>query len=384
MAEISGSVWNANNWHWEEKDYSKWGKEELSSIMESTKYISESSAPRFELSFSSVSINGEASISVRKKHPILAYEFSISGAWHINDIEKQEKIMSGQITIPEFSVDNYEEEFPVNITCRDIMNKDCGSDIILSEIKKKFVVQLRRRLMEFHNKLLNKENDQRKIENEKAKRQEEIRTAEIARIEKEEEKKQIYSLQIQKEAEIKQRESETSVKDTMDHQPQAQGSVWNANSWHWEEKPETNWVIDTLTKMIVGLSSNEAYSGNSDLIPIHFSKVIVTGEASSSVRKGKKICVLDCNVDGNFDVTIKEGMFCSDNEIILKGTFSLSEINMIDTHDYGKKVNYDSAELGIKAANIPEFIGFKEKLEKQILRDLDGVVQKFCTEFLNK
>lgn len=382
MTEISGSLWNANNWHWEEKDYSKWAKEELKNIMESIKFSSESTTPKFELFFSDLSIKGEASISVRKKQPILAYEFSISGTWFVNEMESQEKILFGQITIPEFSVDNYEEDFPVIITCKEIINKNYNSEIILSELKKKAVVKLRNNLMEFHNKLLNKENDQRKIEIEKAKREEEIKTAETARIEKEEEKKQIYTQQIEKEALIKQRETEASNKTTTDHQ--AQGSVWNTNSWHWEEKPETNWVIDRLTKMIEELSFKYSDQGNSNLIPVSFSEIKVTGEASSSVRKSKKICVLDCNVNGKFNATIQEGIIGSNKELNLNGTFSLSEINMMDTHDYGRKINFNSAELGLTTSNISEFIDLKEKLEKQILGYLDNVIQEFCLEFLNK
>ncbi|KAL5367521.1 Hch1p like mystery protein [Cryptosporidium parvum] len=383
MTEISGSLWNANNWHWEEKDYSKWGKEELRTIMESIKYSFELEAPKFELSFSDLSIRGEASISVRKKQPILAYEFSISGTWSVNEVESQKKIILGQITIPEFSVDNYEEDFPIMITCKEVISKDYNSELILSEMKKKVVVKLRKKLMEFHNKLLNKENDQRKIETERVKREEEIKTAEIARVEKEEEKRQIYNQQIEKETLIKQRESEASTK-TIDPHPQAQGSVWNANNWHWEEKPETNWVISTLTKMIEDLSTNKSDSGNSDLIPISFSEVKVTGEASSSVRKGKKICVLDCSVFGRFNAIIPEGMLSQNKESNLIGSFSLTEINMMDTHDYGKKINYESAELGLKTADIPEFIDFKGKIEKQILGSLDSAIQKFCVEFLNK
>ncbi|KAH8582429.1 Hch1p like mystery [Cryptosporidium sp. chipmunk genotype I] len=382
--EISGSLWNANNWHWEEKDYSRWGKEELRTIMESIKYSSELTSPKFVLSFSNLSIQGEASISVRKKQPILAYEFSISGTWSVNDMEGQEKILLGQITIPEFSVDNYEEDFPVVITCKEVKNKGYGSEPILSEVKKKVVLQLRKELMEFHKKLLNKENDQRKIETEKVKREEEIKTAEIARAQKEEEKRQIYNQQIEKEALIKQRESEASAKTTIDPQPQAQGSVWNANSWHWEEKPETSWAIDRLTKMIEDLSSNKSDSGNSDLIPIRFSEVKVTGEASSSVRKGKKICVLDCSVIGKFNAIIPEGTLSLNKESSLIGSFFLTEINMMDTHDYGRKINYESAELGLKTNSIPEFIDFKRKLEKQILGNLDNVIQEFCLEFLNK
>ena len=36
--ETDGSVWNANNYFWEEKNYEKWGTERLKQIMTEFKY----------------------------------------------------------------------------------------------------------------------------------------------------------------------------------------------------------------------------------------------------------------------------------------------------------------------------------------------------------
>ncbi|KAF7459033.1 putative activator of hsp90 ATPase [Cryptosporidium felis] len=384
MTEISGSVWNANNWHWEEKDYSKWSREELTVILENFKYHFEVGHSNLHFLIEKVSINGEASISVRKKQPILAYEFSISGNWSIYEQDTRNKIIEGQFSIPEFSIDNYEESFPINITSKEVVKSEYDLKMLILEVKKKTCLQIRNKMSEFHLSLLNKENNQGKIKNEKEKREEEQKIAEVARIEKQEEKQRIYNQQIEKEALNHQRELVGTSNDHPDSLRQAHGSVWNVNNWHWEEKPETNWVIETLTRKIEDLSLNLSGIDNLGDIKVGFSGVNVTGEASSSVRKGKKICVLDCCASGIFKANIKEGGFDLKKEINLTGIFSLSELNVMDTHDYKSKISFDSTELGVTTSRVLEFIDVKEKLKEQILLGLDSAVQEFCSEFLNK
>ncbi|ETW52263.1 hypothetical protein PFUGPA_05876 [Plasmodium falciparum Palo Alto/Uganda] len=62
-----------------------------------------------------------------------------------------------------------------------------------------------------------------------------------------------------------------------------EGSVWNINNYHWEEKCLTKWAIEELqnifNKSIIELSNN---------IFLEFFSCDVEGEASSSLRKKKK------------------------------------------------------------------------------------------------
>ena len=56
MKKTSGSVWNANSWHWEEKNYTKWSKEIIKKLIEGYKFHE----GNFEFELSKVfSIEGE-------------------------------------------------------------------------------------------------------------------------------------------------------------------------------------------------------------------------------------------------------------------------------------------------------------------------------------
>merc|ERR1719482_532270 len=52
-------------------------------------------------------------------------------------------------------------------------------------------------------------------------------------------------------AEQKQQEEARRVKPG---EGAVQGSVWNANAWHWEEKPMTTWAHTWLQRKLEGLT----------------------------------------------------------------------------------------------------------------------------------
>jgi len=76
------------------------------------------------------------------------------------------------------------------------------------------------------------------------------------------------------------------------------GSVWNANAWHWEEKPRTTWAhpwlqqnLETLVISILG-----------GLATATISDAKVTGDASVSVRKGRPIALFALRVECKYAV----------------------------------------------------------------------------------
>ena len=71
---------------------------------------------------------------------------------------------------------------------------------------------------------------------------------------------------------------------------QAAGSVWNKNSWHWEEKDYGKWAKQRLVEVISNL--NLVYQENA----VSFKDVNPTGFATISVRKGKKIVSFEFEV----------------------------------------------------------------------------------------
>lgn len=74
-------------------------------------------------------------------------------------------------------------------------------------------------------------------------------------------------------------------------QIQGTGSVWNTNSYHWEEKSVATWADDTLKATISAFTHkmNDATLSIAEITTL-------TGEASVSIRKGKKIVSFDYNI----------------------------------------------------------------------------------------
>ena len=66
------------------------------------------------------------------------------------------------------------------------------------------------------------------------------------------------------------------------------GSVWNQNSYHWEEKAVNQWAEDHLKKILT------TYRHQWQEAHFHISELKeFKGEASVSIRKGKKIVAYD-------------------------------------------------------------------------------------------
>ena len=98
-----------------------------------------------------------------------------------------------------------------------------------------------------------------------------------------------------------------------------QGSVCNTNSYHWEEKSIGKWADDTLKQTI----SQFTYKFNDATLSVIEVKEF-KGEASMSVRKGKKIVQFDYNVNIKWKVSFadKDGKEIAN----CQGTYELPEI----------------------------------------------------------
>lgn len=79
------------------------------------------------------------------------------------------------------------------------------------------------------------------------------------------------------------------------------GSVWNTNSYHWEEKSIGKWADDALKQVL----SQFTYKFNDAILRVIEIKEF-KGEASMSVRKGKKIVQYDYNVLMKWEVTLSD------------------------------------------------------------------------------
>lgn len=71
--------------------------------------------------------------------------------------------------------------------------------------------------------------------------------------------------------------------------PQAAGSLWNVNSWHWEMKNYVQPAKASLEKNILEL----VFDASPDLKISHKKVTFTKAECEINVRKGKQILVYD-------------------------------------------------------------------------------------------
>ena len=76
--EGTGSVWNNNSYHWEEKSVTKWAEETLKRVLSLFYYQQD----RCLLTIKEVKdLKGESSVCVRKGKKIVTYEYSVKLVW---------------------------------------------------------------------------------------------------------------------------------------------------------------------------------------------------------------------------------------------------------------------------------------------------------------
>jgi activator of HSP90 ATPase len=82
---------------------------------------------------------------------------------------------------------------------------------------------------------------------------------------------------------------------------EGQGSVWNNNSYHWEEKSVKGWAEETMKKILTFFYYKQ------DKVTMTIKEVKeVKGESSVSVRKGKKIVTYEYAVKILFKIDLAD------------------------------------------------------------------------------
>ena len=107
---------------------------------------------------------------------------------------------------------------------------------------------------------------------------------------------------------------------------QGTGSVWNTNSYHWEEKSVATWANDTLRAVLSGFTHRM-----SDVTMSVTEIATLSGEASVSIRKGKKIISFDYNIDLKWKAVLADA---EGNQVSqLEGKYVLPEVSNEDEWD---------------------------------------------------
>lgn len=299
-----GSLWNANSWHWEEKNCLERAKEQVQAA------LTKSASPRLrhvpELAgsgvlLSNVEVTGEAGIHLRRGKRILCYELEVSFCWEGRDEFGGKLGVKGKGTVAELTQEA--EETPkvtIEVSAHSATGSDgkavggwlrkVGGNIIVDSLRAE---TLSLAIMEAEVAAADADADRkrRQIEKQRAAMALQATGAEQARIAAE-----------QKEREAVQRCEQLAKKPS--DSPAAQGSVWNANSWHWEERPMTLWSHDWISRELGNLRVRLLGGA---AVAVAESAPKVSGDVSVSVRKGKLIVLFQLRLELHWAVSMVSG-----------------------------------------------------------------------------
>lgn len=109
-----GSIWNKGNWHWEEKNYTDFAKEFLTKAWCSIAV--EDAGAKIEV-YEVKTLNGSASVTIRKQKQIFMFEFEGELYWRAKSISSEDgrSEVSGKIKMHEFNQED--EDISTEVSC---------------------------------------------------------------------------------------------------------------------------------------------------------------------------------------------------------------------------------------------------------------------------
>ena len=139
-----------------------------------------------------------------------------------------------------------------------------------------------------------------------------------------------------------------------------QPSLWNKNSWHWEEKNANIWAIEYIKNKFNNLKFNL------NNINYYIHEVKLTGEAFVNLRKSKKYYGYELNGKLKFKGDN------NNNEVIYEGSIELPEI----------AADMDSLELKVNISKGDDEV--KSELKKIAKVEIQKIIDEFVAEFKEK
>mmetsp|Transcript_122625 Transcript_122625/g.392513 ORF Transcript_122625/g.392513 Transcript_122625/m.392513 type:complete len:368 (-) Transcript_122625:27-1130(-) len=149
----------------------------------------------------------------------------------------------------------------------------------------------------------------------------------------------------------------------------AGASVWNANAWHWEERPMNDWAHTWLKKEL-GALRLILLGGAAEAT---LSDIEVSGDASVSVRKGKHVVLFSLSVTCKWSATSNSAGIGD-----AKGSLQIPEF----TSEDGAK-SAVIAEPGLRAARGSTQAVVKS-FHQEGVRDVRGTLSRFVTALKEK
>lgn len=285
-AAAYGSLWNANSWHWESKNCIEILRAAVKQLLdqcmsEKLKHINDLSGASVLLS--AISVEGEATFSLRRGKRILYYEISVSFNWEVRDAYGGVLGAKGKGNVVELT---QEDDAPqVSVVANTTFSGGVEAKAAGEWMRRHGALEVGKFLMgeRLSASVLAMEEKRANADQDAARRKDERAKAEAAQTATADQRERLAVEQRQSEEARRVKPADGAV----------QGSVWNANAWHWEEKPMTTWAHTWLQRKLEGLTASVL----GGLATVTFASPQVSGDASVSVRKGRPIALFQLRLE---------------------------------------------------------------------------------------
>ena len=165
MVETSagvGSIWNKNSWHWEEKNYTEWGKKRLGEMVVPAIIPASSDSILIQL-YEVKELKGTCNITIRKQKQLFLYEFELDIYFEASRGDEECK---GRVQVHEFNQND--DEYDIVVICD--QEKDLVP-IVKRDINKNFNTVMNKICTQFMAELKQKDADEQKVAEDKARRE---------------------------------------------------------------------------------------------------------------------------------------------------------------------------------------------------------------------
>ncbi|EUD65704.1 hypothetical protein C922_03952 [Plasmodium inui San Antonio 1] len=363
---MAGSVWNRNSWHWEEKNYNKWGESYIKNKLSDLKIEKEG----LSVYFDRVDISGNASVSIRKGKQINSFEYVIKFDWVFSKTGEDKEYPGGTAEILDFSNCSVEDnDYAINVELIGDQEKSKQAyDILRRDGKEK----IKDSLKDFPADLLkhdsNESNKEQKI---LAEEEAKLQSAKVQNVHQNQPQgAAANSTNNANNANIAN--SANHVKESKEEEKK-EGSIWNINNYHWEEKCLTKWAKEELKNM---LDSSTVQLSNNIFLQLFSSEV--EGEASSSLRKKKKIIIYDLKINCEWKAFKKNRNGQVEMEITGHVTVNdvISDFSSDDESKYTFQFVFDSAH--------PEGAAMNEVIRTEGPAQIEKIIETFISKMMEK
>jgi len=284
-----GSLWNVNSWHWEDKNCMDLVRAEIQLALQHCSNTRLKHIPVLggaSILFSKVHVKGDGSFALRRGKRILCFEVAVSFAWEARDEHGGPLGARGSGTIAELTQDEDAPSVAIEVSATFVGGSDAKTAGTWMQTHGSRVIAECLSASNLSSAILKAEEDRIDINADAA-----LRAHELAKTHTAEQ----VTGEVREKLAAEQRRCEEARRVQTEV---VQGSAWNTNSWHWEERPRTEWAHAWLKKELQALS----VSLLGGLATASFTEVQVSGDASISIRKGRPIMLFQLALQGGWTV----------------------------------------------------------------------------------